>query len=256
MIDSHCHLADQKFAKDLPEVIARAVSAGVDRMVCIADSLSESKRCMEIAQAYPAIYCTVGVHPHCASEWREESGERLEALAQSTPRVRAIGEIGLDYHYLNSPKEVQQRVLLAQITIARECGLPVVLHNRDSIDDLRRITTEYPPLKAVIHCCTEPWEIVKDFVDRGFLLSFTGIATYPKSIAIRETIRHCPLERIMIETDSPYLAPVPHRGKRNEPAFVVQVAKCIAAEKGISLAEVDAVTTANAVEFFGVQRDW
>ncbi len=253
MIDSHCHLADPKFSPDLQEVIWRAKDAGVTTMITIADSLVEAKRCISITEQHEGIYCTVGVHPHNAKEWRGGNDvEQFKHLLRSSPAVKAVGEIGLDYHYMNSPADMQQHVFREQLLIAREYGLPVVVHCREAIADVRAIVDELKPEKLVLHCCTENWEDVKPLVDRGYMLSFTGIATYPSSDAIRMTIRECPLEQMMIETDAPYLAPVPHRGKRNEPAFVREVAKVVAGIKGKSIEEIDAITTANAVNFFGL----
>lgn len=249
MIDSHCHLADKQFAADLDAVIQRAIAVGVTQMVTIADSLEESERCLKIAEKFEQVFCSVGVHPHKANEWSLDS---VIQLAQSSHRVRAIGEIGLDYHYDFSPRDVQRAVFQEQLEIAKDLRRPVVVHCREAVEDVWSIVNTVQPEKLVMHCCTERWEDVQRFVDRGYLLSFTGIATYPKSEEVWRTIQMCPLERMMVETDAPYLAPVPHRGKRNEPAYVVEVAKCVAKVKGVSSEEVDRVTTENAVGFFGL----
>lgn len=252
MIDSHCHLADRQFARDLDAVLERAKSAGITQMVCIADDLKEGEQCLRIAEKYDHIFCTIGVHPHHAKHWKSEDASKLESLLQSSKKVVALGEIGLDYHYDNSPRDVQQAVLSEQLRIAQKLEFPVVIHNRDSISDLMEIIAKHPPKKAVLHCCTEKWEDVCEWVERGYMLSFTGIATYPKSEEIRETIRHTPLTQLMIETDAPYLAPVPHRGKRNEPAYVREVALLVAELHGRSLEEIDKQTTRNTVEFFSL----
>jgi TatD DNase family protein len=252
MIDSHCHLADRKFEADLPEVIERAVKAGVLRMITIADSLEESEKCVVIAEKYPEIFATAGVHPHHAKRWTDRSGKQLGHLLLKAVKVRALGEIGLDYHYDFSPRDTQRKVFEEQLRIAVELAYPVVVHCRDAIDDVWSIVARHAPAKLVLHCCTERYQDVERFLKQGYLLSFTGIATYPQAETIRDTIRRTPLERMMIETDAPYLAPVPHRGKRNEPAFVTEVAKLIAQLKGIELWEVDAATTKNAVDFYGL----
>lgn len=263
MIDSHCHLASKDFDGDLPEVLERAKAAGVERMITIADSLEEGEKCLLIANKYDHIFCTIGIHPHESITWQMRtemranrthvrSRERIVALATSSPKVKAIGEIGLDYHYDFSPRDVQKKVFAEQLMIAQELNLPVVVHNRESIGDLKTILAKYSPLRMVLHCCTEKWEDVESLVAEGQYLSFTGIATYPKSEDIRNTIKQCPIDQLMIETDAPYLAPVPHRGKRNEPAFVAEVLKCVAEIKGISIEEVDRVTTENTVRFFGL----
>lgn len=252
MIDSHCHLADQRFAGDVSDVVARARDAGVATFLCIADSFAEGEECIAIAERFDGMFCSVGVHPHHAKDWKEGDAERLKAQATSSPKVRAIGEIGLDYHYDFSPRDAQQIAFASQVRLARELRLPCIMHNRESMPDLRAIVEREAPEKFVLHCCTEAFADAEWILDRGGLLSFTGIATYANAEEIRETIRRCPLDRMMLETDAPYLAPVPHRGKRNEPAFVVEVAKLVAELKGVSLREVDRVTTENAVEFFGL----
>ncbi|OGJ56102.1 hypothetical protein A2706_02150 [Candidatus Peribacteria bacterium RIFCSPHIGHO2_01_FULL_51_35] len=250
MIDSHCHLADAKFAADLPDVIARATKNGVDRMVTIADTLEEAEKCIAIAEKHPQIFATVGVHPHEAKSWKQGDDDRLRLLVQSSKKVKAVGEIGLDYHYDFSPRDTQREVFALQLKIAKEIKKPAVIHCREAVEDLWMIIEKEKPASLVLHCCTEKWEDVERFIAAGYLLSFTGITTYPNAADIRKTIKHCPLSQMMIETDAPYLAPVPHRGKRNEPAFVIEVAKAIADIKGVSVEEVDAATTANAVEFY------
>ena len=252
MIDTHCHLADKKLLGDIASILNRAKEAGVDKCIAISDDLEESAKCVEIAEKYEQVFCTIGVHPHNAKEWDDETEVRLKEIAGSCTKVVAIGEIGLDYYYDHSPRDVQKTVFLAQLRLAKELKLPAVVHCREAIDDLKKIINEVNSSNLVIHCCTEKWEDVQDLVKQGYLLSFTGISTYPKSEEIQNTIKQCPVSQIMIETDAPYLAPVPHRGKINEPAYVAEVAKCIAKLKGIPLKEVDKVTTANAVEFFGL----
>ncbi len=252
MIDSHCHLADAQFEDDLEEVMERAAKAGVKQMITIADSMEESQRCIEIAEEHKNVFCTVGVHPHNAKDWTSWDAKTLKSLVASHKKVKAIGEIGLDYHYNNSEPADQRTAFMQQLMIAKELSLPAVVHCRDAVNDVWAIVDDVKIEKIVIHCCTEKWSDVEKFVKEGYFLSFTGIATYSSAADIRETIRHCPLHQLMIETDAPYLAPVPHRGSRNEPAFVVEVAKVIAEEKGITVEEVDRATTKNTVEFFGL----
>lgn len=254
MIDSHCHLAAPQFADDVDAVIVRALQAGVERMVCIGDTIEESKRGVELAEKNEQIFCTVGIHPHHAKDWSLDTLGQLTALAGSSAKVKAIGEIGLDYHYNFSTPDAQRSAFASQIALAGRLNLPVVVHCREAVEDVWAIVREYPDLKLVIHCCTEKWDDVERFVDQGHLLSFTGIATYKNAEVIRDCIKACPLEKMMIETDAPFLAPVPHRGKRNEPAFVVEVAKLVAELKGVSLDEIDRVTTTNAVRFFELQK--
>lgn len=250
MIDSHCHLADAKFHPDLDAVLTRAKEAGVDRYVCIADSLQEGEDCLSLAEKYDQIFCTIGVHPHLACEWSsEEGGRKIREIAAHSQCV-AIGEIGLDYHYMNSPKDDQIRALRDQIAIAQELNLPIVVHNRESFADLLPIIDELQPKSMVLHCCTEPWNNAREIVERGYFLGFTGIATYPKSEDIRDVIRRCPVEQLMIETDAPYLAPEGKRGQRCEPVYCRDIAQLIAEIKDVSFEEIDRITTANTVQFY------
>ncbi len=241
---------DAKFDADRINMLARAQAAGVDRMICIADTLAESEKCLSLAEKNEHIFCTIGVHPHTAKEWDNRSGDTLRHLAVS-PKVRAIGEIGLDYHYDFSPRQQQKEVFAAQLALAAELKLPAVVHCRNAVADVRAMVLAQKT-QVVIHCCTETWDDVAPLVAAGHLLSFTGIATFPASAGIRDTIKRCPLEQLMIETDAPYLAPVPHRGKRNEPAFLPEVLRCIAETKDIPLAEAKSGTTATALAFFGL----
>lgn len=252
VIDSHCHLAAPQFSEDLDAILSRAHAAGVERMICIGDTIEESEEGVRIAEKYDQVFCTVGVHPHVSGKWKVESGKLLKDFVHRSKKVRAIGEIGLDYHYDFSPRETQRDVFRAQLELASELHLPVVVHCREAVEDVWNIVNEIKPSSLVVHCCTEKWEDVERFVKRGYMLSFTGIATYPKSEEIRRTIKECPLEQLMVETDAPFLAPVPYRGKRNEPAYVMEVAKCVAEIKGISLEEIDRITTKNTVQFFGL----
>ena len=251
MIDSHCHLADKAFNTDRKEVIKRAQNNGITHMITISDSFDDFEKNMQIAKDNDHIFCTVGIHPHNAKTWNDDY---LNAIRSSYEQeaVVGVGEIGLDYHYDFSPRESQQFVFEAQLMIAKEMNAPVSVHSRESIDDTWKIVNAIKPPKLVLHCCCEKLDNVSRFIDCGYLLSFTGIATFPKSDLIRETIRQCPLESMMIETDAPYLAPDPYRGRRCEPTHVIDVAQCIADVKGISLEEVDEVTSGNAREFFNI----
>lgn len=252
MIDSHCHLASDQFDADLDAVIARANAAGIATMVTIADTITEAEKCIAIAEKYEHIFCTVGVHPHEAKSWRPEDVQTLRAMHASSKKIKAIGEIGLDYHYDLSPRDVQRSVFREQLFIANALELPVVVHCREAVEDVWSIVDELKPKTLVLHCCTEAWNDVERFVERGYLLSFTGMVTYKNAAVIRDTVKRCPLEQLMIETDAPYLAPVPYRGKRNEPAFVVEVAKTVAEIKGLSLKEIADATARNAERFFAL----
>ena len=270
MIDSHCHLTDKIFESDLNEVFVRAKEAGVERMMTISDRLEEGEKCIKIAEKFENVYATVGVHPHNAIQWQNHQSPnpnyqtnsksqspitKLQELVRSSKKVVGIGEIGLDYHYMHSPKDIQKNVFREQLTLGKELNMPIVVHTRDAIEDTWEIIDDIRPEKIVIHCCCEKFEDIARFLERGYLASFTGLITYPKAEEIRRTVQMCSLNQIMIETDAPYLAPKKFRGKRNEPAYVIEVAKTIAEVKNISLEEVDRVTTANAVEFFGLQAE-
>lgn len=252
MIDSHCHLTAAEFSADIRDVIARAKAAGVSTLVTISDEMSDLPKCRTLSAEHDDIFFTVGVHPHHAKDFESSRDIQLLREASTHPKCRGIGEIGLDYHYMNSPKDTQQRVFEAQLVLTKELGLPAIVHCREAVEDVWTIVNHVKPAKLVIHCCTEKWEDVKRFVDAGYLLSFTGIVTYPKAGDIRETVKQCPITSMMVETDAPFLAPVPHRGKRCEPAFVMDTARAIAEIKGVPLTELDTVTTATAVQFFGL----
>lgn len=251
VIDTHCHLADSTFDNDRDAVLARAAEAGVERMVAISDTFSEAEKCLILAEKYEHIFCTIGVHPHHATTWSAADGERLRTMLRASPKVVAVGEIGLDYHYDRSPRDVQKAVFREQLLIAKDLGLPSVVHCREAVEDVWAIVQDVAPPRIVLHCCSERWSDVECFVARGDFLSFTGIATYPNAAEIRATAVQCPLDRIMVETDAPFLAPVPHRGRRCEPAFVVETARCIARERGIPEGEFERATTRNAMVFFG-----
>lgn len=251
MIDSHCHLADKAFDPDRMQAIARAKNAGVSAMVTIGDTIQESEKCLQLAEKYDDLYFTAGVHPHHAKDWSDGDADRLKALLAS-PKAKAVGEIGLDYHYDFSPRDVQQHVFRTQLMLAKELGLPAVVHCREAVADVRAIVEEVDAGPFVLHCCTEKWDDAEWILERGSLLSFTGIVTFPNSLDVQETARNCPLESMMVETDAPYLAPIPHRGKRCEPSYVVQTARFLAAEKGMSLEQFDPVVHRTTMAFFGL----
>lgn len=263
MIDSHCHLTAPQFSADVSQVIQRAREAGLTHMVTISDAMEDREPCRELSEIHEDIFFSIGTHPHHAKDFEAERDLPIIREAADHKKCVAIGEIGLDYHSMNppsfaparlrwtgSPKDTQQRGFEAQLELAKELDLPAVIHCREAVEDVWTIVSHVRPKSLVIHCCTEKWENVKRFVDAGYFLSFTGILTYPKSGEIRETVKQCPLDQLMIETDAPFLAPVPHRGKRCEPMHVTEVAKAIAEIKGLSLSEVDRITTENAVQFF------
>ena len=235
LVDSHCHVNDPKFDEDREAVLERALAAGVGTMVVI--------NAPEFAERHPFLYATVGVHPHEASQATEETFARMRDLAQH-PKVVAIGEIGLDYHYDFSPRDVQRRVFERQLAIAEEFGKPVVIHTREAWEDTMARMPALPH-GGIMHCFTGTVEQAQEALERGFHLGFGGVLTFPKAEELRAAARATPDDRLLVETDCPYLAPVPHRGKRNEPAFVVETARRLAEVRGTTLEAIAAVTTSN-----------
>ncbi len=263
-VDSHAHLEGPKFAADRGEVLFRAQQAGVEAMVAIGngDGPTTMDCGVKLAEGHPWVWATAGVHPHEARLADEAAYQKLDALAQH-PRVIAVGEIGLDYHYDHSPRDVQQTVLERQMKIALARKKPIVIHNRPSDnsenawEDLLRLLREHwssAGLGGVLHCFTGQPKHAQAAMEMGFLISFAGNVSYPKALNIRETAKEIPLERMLIETDSPYLAPVPYRGKRNEPAYVVETARAIGELRGVSGEEIGRATTENFYRYFGIGR--
>jgi TatD DNase family protein len=240
LIDSHCHLAGPEFAADLEAVIARAQSAGIVRCLVIlaADDDGEIAQAEKVLAAWPAARFAIGVHPHQAHKFADTPAAAADLTANRldlSPAACAIGEIGLDYHYDFSPRDVQHAVFRAQLRLAAERGLPVVIHTREAEEDTLRILGEESRgrLRGVFHCFSGTADAARHALDTGFHVSIPGIVTFPKADALREAVRTIPQERLLIETDSPYLAPVPFRGKRNEPAYVINVLETVADIRGI-----------------------
>ena len=246
LVDSHCHLDDEKFAGDREAVIERAQAAGVERLMAIGtgDGPSDLETAVRLADRYPFFYATVGVHPHDAAKATEETFHRLRDLLPN-PKVLALGEVGLDYHYDFSPRDIQRTVFVRQLELAREAGKPIVIHTREAWADTMQILREHYAGPGIFHCFTGGPAEAQEGLDFGFHLSFGGVLTFPKAEAVREAARLTPLGRLLVETDAPYLAPVPHRGKRNEPAFLVETARKLAGIRGIPLEELAGVTTRN-----------
>ena len=255
LIDSHAHIQGKEYAGEAEAVIARAHVAGVETIIAVggAGDMSSNREAVALAAKFENVYATVGMHPHDA---KDVSADELKALRElaAHPKVVAVGETGLDYYYNHSPHEVQQRVFAQFIHMARETELPIVVHERDAAAqaaELLRVEGA-GALRGVIHCFTGNYQAACAYLDLGFYLSFTGILTFKNAEALREVVRQVPLERIFVETDSPYLTPVPHRGKRNEPAYVRFVAETIAQVRGIPLDEVAQVTSANVRRLFAI----
>lgn len=249
MIDSHCHLDSERFTDDQAAVIDRALAAGVERMMSIGtgDGPPGIDCAVKVADRHAAVYATVGVHPHDAKLYNDAVGKELAELLKH-PKVLAFGEIGLDYHYDHSPRDVQQAAFIEQMRIAADARMPIVIHTREAWDDtFALIEQHWKPtgLGGIMHCFSGGPAEAQRSLDLGFHLSFAGIVTFPKSLDIQAAAYLCPDDRILIETDAPFLAPVPHRGKRNEPAFVAHTAAKLAELRGVSVDEIIRLTTAN-----------
>jgi TatD DNase family protein len=245
-IDSHCHLDDKRFAEDLDAVLDRAAAAGVTRILTIGtgNGPPEIDRAVRLADRYPQVYASIGVHPHDASKVTPQTYDDLRALA-THPKVVAFGEIGLDYHYDFSPREIQREAFIEQLKLAREVNLPITIHTREAWDDTMSILREHWSGEGIMHCFTGDPPQAQQALDMGFHLSYGGVLTFKTAENIRESARITPSARLLIETDAPYLAPVPHRGKRNEPAMMVETARKLAEIRGTTLDAIAALTTAN-----------
>jgi TatD DNase family protein len=253
LVDSHCHLDFPDFQDDLDGVVARAQAAGINRMVTISTRVRRQDGLLAIAERFPDVYCSVGTHPHHAHEELDITAADLVARARH-PKVVAIGEAGLDYHYDNSPREAQEQGFRAHIAAARETGLPLVIHSREADETMARILSEEEKngaFSAVLHCFTGGRELAFAGIELGLYVSFTGILTFKKSDQLRAIAAELPAGRILVETDSPYLAPGKFRGKRCEPAYVVETAKVLAETRGVSLDEIARQTSENFFRLFG-----
>jgi len=255
-IDTHAHLDFPELKKDIETVFARAREAGIGKIINVGCNLEGSRSSVQLAEKYENIFASVGVHPHDAKTITLEVLIELEKLARHK-KVCAIGEIGLDYFRMQNSKEIQIVAFEAQLILAQKLNLPVIIHSREADADIlvilkNKMLNKNMKLRGVVHCFCSNAETAEKFLALDFLLSFTGIATYLKAENVREAIKITPLEKIMLETDSPFLAPQKYRGKINEPAFIIETAQKIAEIKGVSLAEIEKATTRNAEEFFGI----
>ena len=249
LVDTHCHLADPAYDADRIEVAARARAAGVHHVVVIGESRAASDRALDLAVSDVQLSATAGVHPHVADEWTPDTSTWLaERLADA--RVVAAGEMGLDYHYDHAPRPLQRQVFDTQLDIAGRSGMPAIVHAREADDDVAAALRAHPGTVAVLHSFSSGMALLRAGVALGHYVSFSGMITF-RGWALDDAIRETPLERILVETDGPYLAPVPHRGRRNEPAFVTCVADRIAVVLGREVEEIASVTSANAARLFG-----
>jgi TatD DNase family protein len=253
LIDTHCHLDFPEFAPELDAVVKRAEAAGVARMITISTHVARYERYRALAERFDNVWFTVGTHPHSAHEEADVTTARLVELAQH-PRCVAIGEAGLDYHYDKSPRDIAAAVFRRHIAAARESGLPLVIHSRDCDADMAAILRDEMgkgAFSALLHCFTSSRALAETALELGLAISFSGVVTFKNSEDLRAIARDTPVERIIVETDAPFLAPAPHRGKRNEPSFVTETAKAVAAAKGLDIEEFARQSSANALRIFG-----
>lgn len=255
LIDSHTHIQGMEFAADVTRVVRQAQEAGVEKILVVggAGDLSSNDAALELAKSFSGLFATVGMHPHDAKGVSENDFQRLKELTRS-PKVVAIGETGLDFYYDHSPREIQIELFCRFIQMARETRLPLVVHNRQANWEVAELLRREGKgdIQGVIHCFTGDYQAAREFLDLGFYLSFTGIITFKNADSLRGVVRKLPLDSILVETDSPYLTPAPHRGKRNEPAFVRLVAEAMSQIKGVMLEEVAQATSQNACRLFSL----
>ena len=261
LTDTHCHLADPAFSEDLEEVVRRARAAGVTGGLCVLalGDADEEPQAARVRAAWPELRFAVGVHPHQASAFASRTAGVagvVEAACERIPAVCAIGEIGLDYHYDLSPRDVQREIFRRQVAFAREAGWPIVIHTREADDDTVGILREEGrgKVRGVFHCFSGTSELARAALDLGFAISFSGIVTFPKADALRAIAASVPADRLLVETDCPYLAPVPRRGRRNEPARVAHTADAVAAARGMARPELDEAVAENFTRFFPPSR--
>jgi TatD DNase family protein len=255
LIDSHAHIQGNEYDGEVEAVIERARGVGVEKIIAVggAGDMSSNTDAIALADSFHAVYATVGMHPHDAKDVGIEELETLRGLT-THPKVVAVGETGLDYYYNHSSHELQEQAFSSFIHMACETGLPIVVHERDAAEKAAELLRQEGngKLCGVIHCFTGNYQAARAYLDLGFYLSFTGIITFKNAEPLRAVVRQIPLDRILVETDAPYLTPVPHRGKRNEPAYVRFVAETVAKVRGISLEEVASITTANTQKLFSL----
>ena len=252
LIDSHCHLDFPDFGDELDAVVERAHAAGVERMITIGTRMDRAALVAAIAERYGDVFFTVGTHPHEAAGEAASDFDAMRRFA-SHPKCVGIGEAGLDYHYNYAPPEVAQRVFRGQIALAREVGLPIVIHTREAEDDTAAILKDemgQGAFNGLLHCFTSSRALAETALDLGLMISFSGVVTFRNAVELRAIARDAPLDRSLVETDAPYLAPVPHRGRRNEPAFVTATARAIAEAKGIAAEAFAEATRANTLKVF------
>ena len=256
-IDSHAHIDGPEFDADREEIVERARVAAVSLILNVGTGDPNAgvfERAVDVGKKYESVYTAIGTHPHDARFYDDGAEEKIKALVQDD-RVLAWGEIGLDFHYDNSPRDVQVEVFKRQLRAARECGLPVVIHTREAeTETIEILKSDYEGAerRGIFHCFSGSMALAQQALELGFMISFSGIVTFKKAEELREVAKQVPLNRLLIETDCPYLTPIPYRGKRNEPAYVVEVARCLAGIHGVEIEEIGRITSENFTSFFRI----
>ena len=250
LFDTHAHLNDRRFDEDREELLRSLPDRGIGLVMNAGCSLESSREGLEMAARYPYLYCSVGSHPDAADEVCDRVLEEYRKMCRENPKVKAIGEIGLDYHYEDIPRDIQKKAFIAQMELARELDLPVIVHERDAHEDGMAIVEQFPTVKGVFHCYSGSAEMAKQLTKLGWYIGFTGVLTFKNARKAVETAQSIPLEQIVIETDCPYMAPEPFRGKRNDPSMVYRVAEQLAQIRGISVEEAQRITFENGKRLY------
>ena len=252
LFDTHAHLNDSCFETDRPEILASLPQKGLTLVMNAGCSLESSREALDMAAPYDWLYCSVGSHPDACDEVNGEVLEEYRKLCKLNSKIKAIGEIGLDYHYEDIPRDIQKRAFVAQMELARELDMPVIVHERDAHEDGMNIIRQFPTVKGVFHCYSGSAEMARQLTDMGWSIGFTGVLTFKNARKAVETAQSIPLDRIVIETDCPYMAPEPFRGKRNDPSLVYRVAEKLAEIRGISVEEAQQITFENGKRLYRI----
>ncbi|MBQ6890272.1 MAG: TatD family hydrolase [Oscillospiraceae bacterium] len=252
LFDTHAHLDDRAFDSDREQLLCGLAARGTSLVMNPGCSLESSENAVALANRYPWIYAAVGSHPDVADEVNDAVLERYRRLAAENPKVKAIGEIGIDYHYEDIPRELQLKAFRMQMALARELGLPVIVHEREAHEDGMKVVKEFPEVKGVFHCYSGSAEMARQLVDLGWYIGFTGVLTFKNARKAIETAQSIPLERIVLETDCPYMAPVPFRGKRNDPGYLCYMAEKLAQIRGLSVEEISHITAENGKRLYRI----
>ena len=251
LFDTHAHMDDRAFAEDQQEILLGLADKGVGLVMNPGCSLASSRNAVALAEKYDFVYAAVGSHPDVADEVNEEVLDEYRKLCK-LDKVKAIGEIGIDYHYEDIPRELQLKAFRMQMELAREVGLPVIVHEREAHEDGMAVVREFPDVTGVFHCYSGSAEMARQLVDKGWYIGFTGVLTFKNARKAIETAESIPIERIVLETDCPYMAPVPHRGKRNDPGYLCHMAEKLAEIRGLSLEEIHQITTENGKKLYRI----